>query len=151
MRAMTRGPMNIQIRAMMDDDLEQVIDFWNGIEGIGGIDGETPEALSYYLDRNPGMSFVALDGDTLIGAVLSGHDGRRGYINHLAVAKSYRGQDIGKELVECCLQKLESIGIPKCHIFVYQDNEAAQAFWERVGWVERSELLLMSKNLSRNR
>lgn len=139
--------MGIQIREMVIGDLEQVLDFWNDVDGIGGTADENPECLSRYLDRNPGMSFVAFDEGTLVGAVLAGHDGRRGFLNHLAVAPSHRKQDIGKQLVEHCLHALERAGIPKCHIFVFQDNTSAQAFWEKVGWVHRPDLILMSKRL----
>ena len=87
-----------------------------------------------------------LDGQ-LAGAVLCGTDGRRGYLHHLAVASQHRRQGIGETLVERCLNGLKAQGYHKCHIFVYGGNVDGQAFWERVGWKLRTDLMIMSKDL----
>jgi ribosomal protein S18 acetylase RimI-like enzyme len=79
-----------------------------------------------------------------VGAVLCGHDGRRGYIDQLAVRKSHRRQGIGKALVARCLYNLMRIGIHKWHLFVLEDNRDAIAFWKKLGWAERVELVTMS-------
>ena len=84
----------------------------------------------------------------LVGAVLCGHDGRRGYMHHLAVQTAYRRQGIGQALVEHCLARLKAAGIDKCHIFVYSANQAGQAFWKKTGWVLRANLVLMSRRVT---
>jgi len=129
-------------------DYPDVIVLWQNCEGIGLSAADTLPAISAYLARNPGYSFVARDQALLVGAVLCGHDGRRGYLHHLAVAPAYRRQGIGQALVEHCMSHLKAVGIDKCHIFVYSANQAGQAFWKQTGWVLRPNLVLMSRELS---
>jgi len=74
-----------------------------------------------------------------------GHDGRRGYIHHLAVSKPYRCQGVGRALAGQCLSALRAAGIHKCHLFVFDDNQEAIAFWKKMGWTQRIELTVMSQ------
>jgi ribosomal protein S18 acetylase RimI-like enzyme len=90
------------------------------------------------------MSQVALSGGAVVGAVLCGHDGRRGYLTHLAVAESHRMAGIGRALVAAAVAALERENVAKCHILVMRENSAAQAFWSECGWTRRGELDLMS-------
>jgi putative acetyltransferase len=93
------------------------------------------------------MSFVAREEGILIGAVLAGHDGRRGYLHHLVVRADRRGLGIGRMLAEHSLAALRTVGIDKCHLFVFRANTDGMEFWRKVGWKERGELILMSKNV----
>ena len=137
--------MSISYREMTIGDYSQVNTLWERTAGVGLSDADTRENIAQFLDRNPGTSFVAFDGDSLVGAVLCGNDGRRGYIHHLAVADTHRGEGIGRKLVGECLKELAAINIHKCHLFVFADNHEAIEFWEKIGWEQRGELLLMSK------
>ncbi len=142
--------MNIEIREMTIGDYDEVLALWQACEGIGLRDADSQEGVARFLERNPGLSLIALDGQHLIGAVLCGHDGRRGYIHHLAVSKPHRRLGIGRTLVGRCLSALEREGIGKCHIFVFSDNKDAIAFWEKIAWIERVELTMMSQNITRD-
>ena len=102
--------------------------------------------IERYLERNRGLSFVACDGDRVIGAVLCGTDGRRGYLQHLAVAAAHRRRGIGRRLVTCALASLVAQGIMKCHLMVLPGNADARAFWQSAGWEERRDVLLLSYN-----
>jgi ribosomal protein S18 acetylase RimI-like enzyme len=137
--------MNIAIREMTISDYEEVKALWQYSNGIELSNADTKESITRFLERNPGLSFVAHDGDQLVGAVLCGHDGRRGYIDHLAVKESHRCQGIGRALVGRCLYNLVQIGIRKWHLFVMQDNQEAIEFWKKLGWAQRVELVTMSK------
>jgi ribosomal protein S18 acetylase RimI-like enzyme len=137
--------MNFIIREMTIADFEEVKALWQRSNGIELSTADTKESITRFLERNPGLSFVARDGDLLVGAVLCGHDGRRGYIDHLAVSQSHRCQGIGRALVGRCLYNLVQIGIRKWHLFVMQDNQAAIEFWKKLGWAQRVELVTMSK------
>ena len=139
--------MAITIREFTAADTPLALTLWKSSEGIGLSSADEPQYIAGYLARNPGMSFTAWDGETLVGAVLCGHDGRRGYLHHLAVDRAYRGQGIGRALVDRCHAALQALGIEKVHIFVYRDNEAALAFWKGAYYVEREELVLLSATL----
>jgi ribosomal protein S18 acetylase RimI-like enzyme len=139
--------MSYDLRELTIDDFESVYAVWAGSEGIGLSDADSKEGIKRFLVRNPGLSFVALDGDQIVGAALCGHDGRRGYIHHLAVITSHRKRGIGKSLVSRCVFALMQIGISKCHLFVFDENQDAINFWQNVGWTQRVELMMMSQHL----
>ncbi len=137
--------MSIVIREMVVQDYGEVLALWRVSEGVGLSDADSEESIARYLARNPGLSFVACDGEHLVGAVLCGHDGRRGYIHHLSVSKSHRRRGLGRVLVERCLSALMRAGIGKCHIFVFAANTDTIAFWKGIGWTQRVELAMMSQ------
>jgi len=136
--------MTTTYRELTLSDYDAVLALWQSSDGVGLSDADSREAIGRYLARNPGLSFTAWDGDLLVGAVLCGHDGRRGYVHHLAVRPSHRRQGIGKALAARCLDALAAEGIDKCHLFVFAVNADAIAFWKRVGWTQRVDLNVMS-------
>ena len=91
------------------------------------------------------MSFVALSDETVVGAILASHDGRRGFIHHLAIDFGYRKQGIARQLVSSSLQVLKDEGIQKCHIFIFNDNSVGIEFWKNIGWNFRSDISVISK------
>ena len=118
---------------MIVGDYEQMIALWNNTPGIGLSDADSKRNISQFLERNPGLSFVYEIDKRIIGTVLCGHDGRRGYIYHLAVDLAFRKQGIGKELMARSLDKLRHKRIAKCHLFLYSENEDAIQFYGRTG------------------
>lgn len=135
----------IEIREMRIEDYDFVIKLWADTEGIGLSEADSRENITIYLQRNPGLSFIAQKNSEVVGAILCGHDGRRGYLHHLAVKKDYRLKGLGKELVQNCLLRLKVAGIDKCHIFVFQENKEGMKFWDSNGWQIRHDLHIMSK------
>jgi ribosomal protein S18 acetylase RimI-like enzyme len=136
---------DISYSPMTASDIESVLELWRQTDGVGLNESDTPEKLLAYLDRNPNLSLIARDGSRLIGAVLSGHDGRRGYLHHLAVVAAHRGRGVGRKMVETCLSSLSGLGILKCNIFLYVDNDAGQRFWDRCGWSARRDLQVLQR------
>ena len=137
--------MKLIIKEMSIDQYDQILALWQASNGVGLSEADSRAGIAGFLERNPGFSFVAFDGEELVGVVLCGHDGRRGYIHHLAVSHSHRRQGIGRALVVQCLAALERAGIGKCHIFVFRENKAALAFWQSAGWVDRVDLTMLSQ------
>ncbi|MAT41554.1 MAG: GNAT family N-acetyltransferase [Anaerolineaceae bacterium] len=128
-------------------DYDSVMALWQHTENMGFSKADSKENIAYFLQRNPDLCFCAWKEDKLVGAVLCGHDGRRGAIYHLAVDQGYRGNGIGQQLVEHCLYGLQQAGIERCHIHVYAENKLGLAFWKKNGWFLRPELALLSKDI----
>jgi N-acetylglutamate synthase len=139
--------MRCTIKPMSIADYDDVLALWQKTEGVGLNESDTRTAIAAYLKRNPGMSFIARDGRNFVGAVLCGHDGRRGYLHHLAVSPSYRRKGLGTKLVSKCLASLKKLRIVKCNIFLFTNNTGGERFWQGAGWKKRSELCLVQKDL----
>lgn len=142
--ALIRLTMSIEIREFAAGDYDQVLALWRETEGVVLREVDGREAIERYLALNSGLSWVACIDSTIAGAVLCGTDGRRGYLQHLAVAPAHRRQGLGRGLVNHVLEGLASRGIAKCHLMVLPDNTAGRAFWRSIGWKERPDVLLMS-------
>lgn len=136
----------IEIISFLSADYDEVMALWCDTEGLTLREADSREAITRYLARNPGLSFIARDEGTLVGAVLTGTDGRRGYLQHLAVAPSHRGRGVGRALAERAVSALKAAGVTKCHLMVRQENDQARAFWKRLGWTERPDVTLMSRS-----
>jgi N-acetylglutamate synthase len=131
------------VRAMVATDIPAALGLWLQSEGVGLTLDETPEMLSAFLERNPGISSVAVMDGCLVGAVLGGHDGRRGYIYHLAVDPKHRGFGFARCLVNRTISRLANLGLLRATIMVYATNSSGQAFWQHLGWNPRLDLLPM--------
>ena len=139
--------MSVILRVFTIQDYDAACELWRDTEGIGLSEADKRENIGYFLARNPGLSMVAEEDGRLVGALLCGSDGRRGFLHHLAVARTHRRTGIGRALVKRCLAGLAGIGMRKCHIFVLHDNAEGRLFWERTGWEERTTLLVMSHDV----
>jgi ribosomal protein S18 acetylase RimI-like enzyme len=128
------------IRPMIAEDVRDAMELWRTCEGVGLSEGDTPARLTDFLGRNPLMSGVALADGRLIGAVLAGHDGRRGFLYHLAVHREFHGRGLGRALVEHALVAFQQAGITKFHVMVFRNNAAGEAFWTHLGWRRRDDI-----------
>lgn len=142
--------MDSTIREMHIEDYEQVMKLWSNTEAMLLRDADSKGSIGRYLELNPGLSFVVEKSKVITGAILVGTDGRRGYIQHLAVSPSERGNGLGKQLVLRAIQALEGKGIAKTHLFVANDNINAQQFYASMGWYPRDEVRMYSFNASAN-
>lgn len=139
---------NFTLRSLTIADYDAVYALWLQTEGMGLNDSDTRDAIAAFLDRNEALSAVACDeAGQIIGAVLCGHDGRRGYLHHLAVALAQRKRGIGRALVNTCLEKLAAIKIQKCNLFLFDSNTDGRAFWLHQGWTAREDIVLVQKDL----
>jgi ribosomal protein S18 acetylase RimI-like enzyme len=139
--------MTLAVQEMTPADYDEAMALWRACDGIGLSAADSREGINAYLARNAGLSLVARLEGRLVGTCLCGHDGRRGYLHHLAVAADHRGQGLGRALAEGCLERLAAAGIDKCHVFIRADNWPAEAFWQALGWQERTDLKMMSQEV----
>lgn len=129
------------IRAMTLEDYTKVHQLWMNIKGfaIRSID-DSREGVARFLERNPGISVVAEDGEKIVGAILCGHDGRRGCMYHVCVDPEYRLQGIGKSMVVYAMQALKKEHINKVSLIAFTQNDIGNAFWKEIGWNRREDL-----------
>ncbi len=132
------------IEEMTASDYDGVRVLLESTAGITRRSADARESTERYLARNPGMSFVAKINGRVVGCVMCGHDGRRGYLQHLAVEPALRGRGIGSRLVLRCLAALKDAGIDKTHLDVLAGNQAAQSYWVRRGWRKRDDIVRFS-------
>ena len=131
--------MNVVIRPLTIDDYPAVMGLWQRTEGVGLTESDSEEGIGSFLRRNPAMSAIALSSSGgLAGALLCGHDGRRGYLHHLAVAPPYRGQGIASRLIAWCFERLAVERILKCNVFLLDSNEGGGSFWQQKSSVART-------------
>ena len=141
---------NVVIRPMTIEDYDGVFALWNSITGfaIRSID-DSREGVEVFLKRNPGISVVADCGGKIVGAILCGHDGRRGCLYHVCVHADYRRHGIGKNMVVHCMEELHKEHINKVSLIAFTKNDVGNAFWKSMSWTKREDLNYYDFTLNR--
>lgn len=129
------------VRAMTIEDYDEVRALWMSIKGFGirSVD-DSREGVEAFLKRNPGSSVVAVMDGRIVGAILCGHDGRRGCLYHVCVAEEYRMRGIGRQMVVFCMEALKAEQINKVSLIAFTANDIGNAFWRQIGWTKREDL-----------
>lgn len=139
----------MNIRKMTIDDYEKVYALWLSCRGMGLNDlDDSREGIERFLRRNPDSCFVADDCGDIVGVIIAGNDGRRGYIYHTAVSPERRHEGIATRLVDTALEALKALGINKAALVVFERNETGNAFWEKYGFGERTDLVYRNRALA---
>ena len=135
----------ITTREFVIEDHAAALALWEATEGLEICEGDSRAEIAAYLARNPRLSRIAEENGVVVGAVLCGHDGRRGWIYHLAVSPAHRGKGIAKLLVNDCIDGLRAAGIPRAIILVAGDNPQGHHFWLRNGWEDIEGAIAMTR------
>ena len=141
--------MNMNIRIMTTADYEKVYILWLNTPnmGLNNLD-DSKDGIAKYLTRNPNTCFVAERDGHIIGVILCGHDGRRGYIHHTAVSENEQRRGVGTALLNAAMTALENEGISKAALVVFGKNEKGSAFWEKQGFITRPDLVYRNKAIA---
>jgi len=133
---------------MQKSDYESVYSLWMKCKNMGfnNVD-DSEKGISKYLERNSKTCFVCVWNEKVVGVILSGHDGRRGFIHHLAVDPDFRRQGIATELLRQALNALKKEEISKVGLFVFAYNSDGNAFWEKQGFALRTDINYRNKAL----
>ena len=137
--------MGYVIEEMFISHFDQAIELWRASEGVRLKSIDSRKTIERFLERNSGLSYVATDGDQVVGAVLCSHDGRIGYLTHLAVAPEYRRQGIGRSLASRCLYALMNVGISQCALMMLEEDKNAANFLKKIAVADRIDMLMMKK------
>ena len=137
------------VRLMTIDDYDEIYALWLSCKGMGLNDtDDTREGIERFLKRNPDTNFVAEEDGRIVGVIMAGNDGRRGYIYHTAVREECRGKGIATELVNAVIESFKQIGISKTALVVFGRNEAGNAFWEKMGFTLRTDINYRNRALT---
>ena len=139
----------MNIRKMTIADYDAVYALWLSCKGMGlnNLD-DSRDGIERFLKRNPDTCFVAEKDDAVVGVIIAGNDGWRGYIYHTAVNPDYRRQGIAKRLVDTALEALKNLGINKAALVVFDRNSDGNSFWENAGFTVRDDLVYRNKTLT---
>lgn len=139
----------MEIKLMAIKDYDKVYQLWTDTKGMGmrSLD-DSFEGIEKFLKRNPTTNYVAQVENNIIGVILCGHDGRRGYIYHTAVNTDYREKGVGKALVGVALNALKKEKINKVALVTFASNDLGNKFWQSLGFDKRDDLIY--RNLSIN-
>ena len=139
----------MKIVKMTNEYYSDVYELWLSCRGMGlnNLD-DSEQGINRFLERNPDTCFVALQDEKVVGVIMAGSDGRRGYIYHTAVNPQYRKRGIATALVETVMQAMKNIGLNKVALVVFEHNEGGNKFWERLGFTERNDLVYRNKAIN---
>ena len=140
-------PGRVTTREFVLGDYDRAVALWSKTDSVEICEGDSRDDVAEYLKRNPGLSRVAEADGEIVGAVMCGHDGRRGWIYHLAVAQEQRGRGVGKLLLDDCVRGLQEAGLKRAIILVEGNNAAGQKFWLREGWENIDGAIPMTREL----
>jgi ribosomal protein S18 acetylase RimI-like enzyme len=139
----------MEIRKLTINDYEEIYELWMSTPGMGLNDiDDSKSGIDKYMKRNPNTCFVAVVSGKIVGVILSGHDGRRGYIHHTAVSITSRNKGIGSALIDTALKALKDEGIHKVALVVFKGNDIGNTFWEQKGFGTREDLSYRNKALT---
>lgn len=133
--------MNYTIRKMTLSDYDAVYALWLSCKGMG-------QGIQKFLERNPNTCFVAEKDSKLVGVIMAGNDGRRGYIYHTAIHPDHRKQGIARDLVEYAMKALQACGIHKVALVVFERNAEGNSFWEKLGFTVRNDLVYRNQAIA---
>lgn len=139
----------MKIREMTVEDYDNVYGLWRTIKGFGirSID-DSREGVERFVRRNPTTSIVAEEDGKVIGAILCGHDGRRGCFYHVCVKEEHRKRDVGKKMVAAAMEALKKENISKVNLIAFQSNQVGNRFWSSMGWSFREDVNYYEFNLN---
>lgn len=136
----------MKIRTMNSRDHGELVRLWSSFPGNAITGADSPKEFEAFLAKNGSFCFTACEDDEVVGSVMAGSDGRRGYVYHLAVRADHQRKGFGGALMRRVEDALLKSGLEKIHLFIFSDNPAI-AFYEKSGWHVRNDITVMSRVL----
>lgn len=145
--------MQPTIRPFEPDDQDAVIALWQRC-GLTRPWNDPRKDIRRKLAEQPELFGVMVDGaaaggGALIGSVMAGYEGHRGWINYLAVDPAQQGRGLGRKLMDWAEARLRERGCPKINLQVRQGNEAVLAFYAALGYAD-DQVVSLGKRLERD-
>jgi ribosomal protein S18 acetylase RimI-like enzyme len=138
----------MKIREFEINDYSIVRDLWKAA-GLILRPGDELEDVKLKLQRDPDLFLVAEQNDRIVGSVIGGWDGRRGWIYHLAVVPEHQRKGVGLGLVREVENRLLAKGAKKVNAQVYKWNEKSSEFFKAIGYEAQPDLMMIGKQLKK--
>jgi ribosomal protein S18 acetylase RimI-like enzyme len=138
----------MEIRKMIPEDYEGAYDLWTRVPGmnLNSLDNSY-EGIARIIRKNPETCFVAVEREQIVGTILGGTDGRKGFVYHTAVDPAQQGKGIGTILINRVCENFKKEKITKIGLFVVLDNENGKQFWGKKGWKLRPDIVYLDRDL----
>lgn len=128
---------------------DQVMSLWELVFGYEASHNAPALVIDKKLAVADDLFFVAVTGDAVVGTIMAGYDGHRGWIYCMAVHPDHRNQAIGSRLLSFVEARLASLGCMKINLQIMESNERVRAFYEANGY-SVEERVSMGKRLPEN-
>lgn len=138
--------MPLAIRPYTSEDQDAVIALWEAC-GLVVPQNDPRRDIQTKILFQPDLFLVAMAEDRLVGTVMAGYEGHRGWINYLAVAPAQRRRGIAKKMMASAEKKLHALGCPKINLQVRRTNTIVINFYRAIGFME-DEVISFGKRLS---
>lgn len=135
----------MRVREFQDADEAQVIDVWRAC-GLTRPWNDPSRDIARKKQVQPDLFLVAEDEGTIVGTVMAGYEGHRGWINYLGVLPERQKSGIARALMDEAERRLRALGCPKINLQVRSDNQEALAFYARIGF-QQDPVLSLGKRL----
>ncbi len=139
----------MRIRKLVPEDYEEIIKLWDEAGLPYKPKGrDSKESIEKQMKENPEFFIGAFDGEKLIGTVIASFDGRKGWINRLAVHPKYRRRGIGQHLIKEAETILKKKGAWVICALIERKNEPSLNLFKKCGYKISSDLIYVSKRES---
>lgn len=125
---------NVDIRVYRESDRQEVIRLWEVVFPGGAAWNKSEEVISTKLSTQPELFFVAVQDERVVGTILAGFDGVRGWVHRLAVCPNQRRRGLASLLMQRAELSLKGIGCPKLNLQVRASNLEVLKFYESLGY-----------------
>lgn len=139
-----------EIRTARISDYDGLMRLWLA-NGISIRAGDDRRGIRTVLDRNPGLSLVAVRHGSIVGAAMGTWDGRRGWIHHLAVDASCRRTGIASRILSELEIRMKRKGVQIVKAEIYGTNSASLALFRKRGYADYTNLRTVGKTLTKTR
>lgn len=136
----------MKIREFRLPDYDEVVKLWT-TSGLIIRPGDERDGIRLKLQRDPDLFLLAVDRDEIVGVVMGAWDGRRGWINHLAVKPNHRRTGVGRKLIGELEKRLKMKGARRINAQIYAQNTVSLNFFESLGYEIRRDLVMVGKPL----
>lgn len=133
---------------MVPDDYEAAYDLWSRVPGMNlqSLDNSY-DGIVRFIRKNPETNFVAVEDKRIVGTILGGTDGRKGFIYHTAVDPDCQRRKIASYLIDRVCENFIKQKITKIGLFIVAENDSGKTFWRKKGWNFRPDIVYLDRDL----